>query len=200
MTVKPSCAILGAALGAFLLTACVNVGIGGGEPPEQLLTLTSTATMPAGTVREGRLDSALAVAVPAVPRHLDVARVPVQTGGTSLAYLADAFWVEKPASLFQRVLAETIRAGGNRMVVTGGELEYGARTQLDGELLAMDYDAAGARVVVRFDAVLRQPDGTIRQRRFESEVTGVLPNAAAVAPAMNRAANDVAAQVAQWVG
>ncbi|MFC3098539.1 ABC-type transport auxiliary lipoprotein family protein [Alteraurantiacibacter palmitatis] len=196
MIVKPLCA----ALGAVVLAGCVNVGIGGGKAPEQLLTLTSTATVATGTMREGRLDNALAVAVPAVPRHLDVARVPVQTGGNSLAYLADAFWVEKPASLFQRVLVETIRAGGSRMVVTGGELEYGARTQLDGELLAMDYDAAMSRVVVRFDAVLRQPDGTIRQRRFESEETGVLPTAAAVAPAMNRAANDVAAQVAQWVG
>lgn len=188
-----------ATLGAVLLAGCVSIG-GGGEPPEQLLTLTPTASIAAGAGAEGNLAGALAVTEPAVPQHLDVARIPVQVSANSLAYLADAFWVEKPARLFQRVLAETIRAGGDRLVVSTGELEYGAQTQLDGELLAMDYDAARSRVVVRYDAVLRQADGTIRTRRFESEQTGIAADAASVGPALNRAANDVAAQVADWVG
>jgi len=55
-------------------------------------------------------------------------------------------------------------------------------------------------VVVRYDAVLRLSDGTVRTQRFEAEQTGVLPDALSVAPALNRAANDVAAQVAEWVG
>ena len=59
---------------------------------------------------------------------------------------------------------------------------------------------SGARVIVRFDAMLRLPDGTVRTRRFESEVTGVAADATLVGPALNRAANDVAAQVADWVG
>jgi len=43
-------------------------------------------------------------------------------------------------------------------------------------------------------------DGTLSERRFESQVPGVSPSAEAVAPALNKAANDVAKQVAEWVG
>ena len=64
----------------------------------------------------------------------------------------------------------------------------------------MDYDPSRSAAVVRYDAVLRLSDGTVRTQRFEAEQTGVLPDALSVAPALNRAANDVAAQVAEWVG
>lgn len=195
MTVRGICA----AMGVLVLGACVNVGLGGGKAPDQLFTLRPAAVLPAGAASQGNLHSAMVVTEPAVPYHLDVARIPVQVNATALAYLVDGHWVEKPARLFQRLLSETIRARGTRLVVAGGELQYGAALRLEGELSAMEYDAASQRVVVRYDAALRQPDGTIRQRRFESEVSGVLPTAAAVAPAINRAANAVAAQVAEWV-
>lgn len=191
---KPVCV----AASAALLAGCVSIG-GGAEAPEQLLTLTASASAPAGASASGDMSTALAVSEPAVPQHLNVVRVPVRMTGSSIAYLQDAVWVEKPARLFQRVLSETIRAGGTRLVVGGGELEYAAQTQLGGELTAMEYDPVRSAVVVRYDAVLRLPDGTVRTQRFESEQTGVLPEALSVAPALNRAANDVAAQVAEWL-
>lgn len=182
-----------------LLAGCVSIG-GGGEVPDQLLTLTATSSAPAGASASGDMASALAVSEPAVPQYLNVTRVPVKVSGSAIAYLQDAVWVEKPSHLFQRVLSETIRAGGDRLVVGGGELEYAAQTQLGGELTAMDYDPSRSAAVVRYDAVLRLSDGTVRTQRFEAEQTGVLPDALSVAPALNRAANDVAAQVAEWVG
>lgn len=182
------------------LSGCVSIGRGGDEPGEQLFTLTSTAMAPAGAAAQGNLASALAVTEPGVPQYLDETRVPVQINANAVAYLQDAYWVEKPARLFQRMLTETIRAGNTaRLVVGGGELEYAAQTQLGGELLAMDYDATRGAVIVRYDAVLRLPDGSLRTRRFESEVTGVAPEALSVGPALNRAANAVAAEVAAWV-
>lgn len=184
---------------AVLLAGCVSIG-SGGEPPEQLLTLTSSAMAPAGTASQGALAGAMSVTEPSVPQHLNLTRVPVQVDGTSLAYLKDAVWVEKPARLFQRVVSETIRARGTRMVVGGGELDYAPQTQLAGELSAMDYDAASGDVVVRYDAVLRLPGGEVRTRRFESRVRAAAPDAISVAPALNQAANEVAAQVADWVG
>ncbi|MES2699881.1 MAG: ABC-type transport auxiliary lipoprotein family protein [Pseudomonadota bacterium] len=187
-----------AALGALALTGCISLG--GGDPPEQLLTLTASAMAPAGAVQNGTMSNALAVTEPSVPQQLNVPRVPVRVNGTSLAYLKDAVWVERPARLFQNVLSETIRARGTRLVVGGGELDYAAQTQLGGELAAMDYDATAQAVVVRYDAVLRMPGGEIRTRRFENRVTGVLPDALSVAPALNQAANAVAAEVADWVG
>lgn len=194
MRIKP----LIAAFGAVLLSGCISIG-GGGDPPEQLYTLTSSATASVGAISQGSVASALAIIEPTVPHHLDALRVPVQISDTSLAYLQDATWVEKPARLFQRMLSETIRADGDRLVVTGGELEYAAQTQLGGELVAMGYDVAAGGVVVRYDAVLRLPDGTIRTRRFESTANGIPADALAVGPALNRAANNVAAQVADWV-
>lgn len=187
-----------AALGALALTGCISLG--GGDPPEQLLTLTASAMAPAGAVQNGTMSNALAVTEPSVPQQLNVPRVPVRVNGTSLAYLKDAVWVERPARLFQNVLSETIRARGTRLVVGGGELDYAAQTQLGGELAAMDYDATAQAVVVRYDAVLRMPGGEIRTRRFENRVTGVLPDALSVAPALNQAANAIAAEVADWVG
>lgn len=179
------------------LSGCISLG--GDDPPERLLTLTPTATIPAGAAAEGEVAAALAVQVPAVTQRLNVTRVPVTTSDSSLAYLQDAFWVEKPAQLFRIVLAETIRAKGNRLVVGGGELEYAAQTQLSGQLVDMGYDANSGSVVVRYDAVLALPDGTIRTRRFESSEPA-LPEAGDVGAALNAAANAVADEVAEWVG
>jgi cholesterol transport system auxiliary component len=187
-----------AAVAAVLaLSGCLSLG---GKVPAQLLNLTPTATVGAGADASGTSDSALAVADIQAPQKLDVTRVPVTTGGSSLAYLKDAQWVEKPARLFGRLLSETIRAKGNRLVVSGSDAEDLAATKLTGTLSAMDYDASQGAVVVRFDAVLESPGAKIQTRRFESVIPGVPAQAAPVADAMNRAANDVAAQVADWVG
>lgn len=184
-------------LALSLLSGCISLGA---EPPEQLLTLTSATSVPSGAATEGEASAALAVQVPSVSQRLNVNRIPVVTSDSSLAYLADAFWVEKPAQLFRTVLAETIRAEGNRMVATGGELEYVAQTRLSGQLVAMDYDATSASVVVRYDAVLEMAEGRILTRRFEERISGVPAEANAVGAALNDATNRVADQVAEWVG
>jgi cholesterol transport system auxiliary component len=98
------------------------------------------------------------------------------------------------------LLADTVRAKGNRLVVSGTDLEYAAATKLSGTLSAMDYDAVRGAAVVRFDAVLQTGERQVLTRRFESEVTGVPAEAVPVGAALNRAANDVADQVAEWVG
>lgn len=185
------------ALAAVLaLSGC----LGGGKVPSQLLNLTPAASAAAGAAASGSSENALAVVDISAPQKLDVTRVPVVMNGSSLAYLKDAQWVEKPAHLFGRLLSDTIRAKGNRLVVSGTDVEDVAATKLSGTLSAMDYDAAQGAVVVRYDAVLQTPDAKIQTRRFESTVTGVEAKPVPVAEAMNRAANDVAAQVAEWVG
>ena len=179
------------------LSGCLSFG---GKVPKQLLNLTATATAPAGASASGTSETALTVLDLQAPQELDVTRVPVRTSGASLAYLKDAQWVEKPSHLFGRLLSDTIRARGKRLVVSGTDLEYAAATKLSGTLSAMDYDAARGAAVVRFDAVLETPDRQVRTRRFESVVPGVAADAVPVATALNQASNDVAAQVADWVG
>jgi cholesterol transport system auxiliary component len=190
-------AAMAALAAALALAGCISLGP---KTPDQLLTLTPASTAPAGRTANGSSESALAVLDIQAPQKLDVTRVPVLIDGSSLAYLKGAEWVEKPAHLFGRLLSDTIRARGNRLVVSGTDLEYAAATKLSGTLSAMDYDAASGTAVVRFDAVLQNGEGQIRTRRFESAVPGVPAKAGAVGQALNRAANDVAAQVAEWVG
>jgi cholesterol transport system auxiliary component len=180
----------------LLLSGCLSLGP---EVPERLLTLTPTETLAAGTTLSGDTETALGVLEPETPQALAVTRVPVRLDTASLAYLQDVVWAERPARLFQNLLAETIRVRRNRLVLDEAPLLYNAPAKLDGKLLEMGYDVASSSVIVRFDALLTRPGGQVRTQRFEATVPGISPDPAAIAPALNQAANDVAYQVADWV-
>lgn len=182
----------------IVLAGCVSLG--GGKPPESLLTLTPTTEAPAGTSVSGNAAGALAVIEPDAPASIDVVRVPVQVDDANLAYLADAVWVDKPARLFRRLLAETIRARSGRVVIDSDDPALVAHNRLRGTLRRFGYDAQSGSVVVQFDAVRDLNDSEIETRRFESVVPGVPAKATFVGKALNDAANDVAGQVADWVG
>ena len=184
-----------AAMG-LMLTGCISLG---GKVPDQLITLTADETAPAGDLTGGDAANAIVVRDPDTDRRLDVTRVPVQTTPSSLAYLKDAMWVEKPARQFRRLLAETIRAKSGKVVLEGSDSEVSGGTTVSGRLVDMGYDAQLQAVVVRYDAVVETLDGKVRSRRFEAEVPGIPANAANVGPALNEAANEVAAEVADWV-
>lgn len=178
------------------LSGCISLG---GKPPESLLTLNAEARAPVGPgVGSGATRPVIAVQVIDTPAKLDVLRVPVAVSDTELAYLQEAFWVEKPARLFRRLVGETIRARGNAMVLDGDDTATLATVSLRGTLIDMGYEVEGATAVVRFDAVRVDGAGTIT-RRFEARETGVPVEARAVGAALNRAANTVAGEVADWV-
>ncbi|MFC4254539.1 ABC transporter [Altererythrobacter xixiisoli] len=189
-------AVLAAAFLPALLTACVSFGA---KPPETLLTMRAEKAAPAGAVIDGRPQAALAVFEPTAPRKLDVTRVPVAVSDSSLAYLKDAQWVEKPTRLFQRLLAETLRAQGTRLIIDSGDAQYSATNRLSGNLIELGYDTTLRSVVMQYDAVQQMPDGSLRTRRFEHVVPNIEPDVASVGPALNQAANNVAAQVVAWV-
>ena len=189
---------IAAALAALgLLGGCISLG---GKAPDLLVALTPEKSAPAGAMVGGRIADALVVLDPEVERKLDVLRIPVQVDGTKIAYLKNAAWVERPARQFRHLLAETIRARGSRLVIEAGDLTTGGRTMLSGRLIDLGYDARSQSVVVRYDAMRDNGGGTVEARRFEAVVPGVGATADAIAPALNRAANQVAAQVADWVG
>lgn len=179
------------------LSGCISFGA---EPPESLLTLTPTAEAPAGSGATGSAAGSLAILVPDAPARLDVVRVPVQVDEANIAYVKDAVWVDKPARLFRGLLAETIRTRTGRVVIDSDDPALTPETQLRGVLRDFGYDAPSGSVVVRFDAIRDTTDERIETRRFESVVPGVAPDAASIGPALNQAANDVAGQVAEWVG
>lgn len=173
------------------------------EPPERLLTLESTASAPVGSSAQTGGDGGaptVAIYTPTTPAKLDVLRVPVAVSETEIAYLQEAFWVEKPSRLFRRLLGETLRAQGTVLVLDGDENPVIASQRLRGTLLDMGYDAQTSSVVVRFDAVRSSASGKVLEtRRFEARESAILPEVAAIAPALNRAANVVAGDVAEWM-
>ena len=181
----------------LLLAGCISFGP---EPPESLLTLTAMAEPGAGTLQTGTEETAIAIEEPTVPQRLDVPRVPVQIDATSVAYLENAFWVDKPARLFRGLLAETIRAQTGRIVIDEENYAISPETNLRGALREFGYDARTSSVVVRYDAIRSVGGEVIQSRRFESIVPGVVAEAAPVGAALNQAANDVARQVADWIG
>ncbi len=182
---------------ALALGGCLSLG---GKVPDTLFSLTSSRSASAGTSASGKIEDAIVVAEPETDRRLAVQRVPVQIDDASVAYLQNAMWVERPARLFRSLLAETIRAKGSRLVFEDNEAASGAGVRLTGRLLEMGYDARSLSVVVRYDAIRSSRGGDLTTRRFESIVPGVAAKPEAIGPALNQAANDVAAQVAEWVG
>ncbi len=192
-------------LGAMALVLSGCVSLGGIEVPDSLLTLSPEATAPVGASAEAGdagMKEAIAVLTPEVPAKLDVLRVPVNVSATEVAYIENAIWIEKPARLFRRVLGETIRASGGEnapLVLDSDDTPLRAGTFLRGTLMEMGYDASSGAVVVRYDAVRSDAEGGAVTRRFEARETGVAADAVSVGPALNRAANKVASEVAEWV-
>lgn len=183
---------------ALALSGCVNLG--GGKPPPTLFTLTPTAQLAAGATASGTAETALVVIEPETDRALGVQRVAVTIDPSNIAYLKDALWSERPSRLFRHLLAETLRARGGRLVFEDAEGSAAGHLRLAGRLLAFGYDSASGAAVVRYDAMREGPGDAIQTRRFESSVPVGKADARRVAPALNEAANAVAAQVADWVG
>lgn len=179
------------------LSGCVSLG---SEPPASLLTLSPAATAPVGPgASSGGEQPVIAILTIDTPAKLDVLRVPVAVTDTEIAYLQEAYWIEKPARLFRRLMGETIRARGKALVIDGDNAATLATLTLKGTLIDMGYDAQTQSAVVRFDAVRIGKDGTVTTRRFEARETGVVAESRAVGAALNVAANTVAGEVADWV-
>ena len=189
------CRRAAAPLLAVMLAGCVSFG---SEPPPSLLTLTPEVA--SGAQVAGPAAPALFVMEPESPARIAVTRVPVQIDDSSVAYLKDAFWVERPARLFRTLVAETIRQRGSYFVIDGDDPGVSTSQRLRGTLRRFGYDARTMSAVVSFDVVRTGADGTMQSKRFEAQIPGVAAEAGPVGEALNRAANDVARQVADWVG
>ena len=178
------------------LSGCLSLG---GKPPPTMLTLTPAAEVPAGTVTSGDPKTAIMVMEPETDQRLAVVRIPVQIDDTNVAYLKGAAWVERPARLFRALLAETLRSKTSALVLEDTQAVANVGVRISGRLIDMGYDARTGSVVVRYEAIRSSTGGTVMTKRFESVVPGVQAKPESIGPALNRAANDVAAQVAAWI-
>lgn len=183
---------------ALLLPGCVSFG---GKPPQQLLTLDAAQKVPVGAARVAGAGRTLIVADPEAPKMIDNVRVPVLVGPTSVAYVTKVQWADTPRHLFRRLLAETISATTDRVVLDSGQFSGDGGQRLNGELVMFGLDAPGNQAIVTFDAVLATPEGVAiaRQRFTASQPVGAKIDAATIGAPLNAAANKVAADVAAWV-
>ncbi|HEU0043991.1 ABC-type transport auxiliary lipoprotein family protein [Sphingomonas sp.] len=177
------------------LAGCISFGA---KPPASLLTLTAATPIAVGPVQSSAQARAILLQLPTTPASLATQRVPVQATATTLAYVPDALWAEPPARLFARLLADTLTAGG-AVVISGVQPVDSPAGKLSGELRAFGFDATERSAVVTFDATLTRSGSTaLEKRRFEARVPVAAIDAATAGTAINDAANQVAAQVAQW--
>lgn len=180
---------------ALSLSACISFGE---DPPERLLSLTPAQSVAAGASQSVAPGEALTVLPPSVPAELSTMRVPVQATPTAVAYVKDAQWVEAPNRLFARLVGETIEARTGRAVLSGRQFNADPGARLSGQLLRFGVDAASRTAVVVYDAVL-QRGAALQTRRFEARTPVAEIEAQAVGVALNQAANQVAADVADWI-
>ncbi len=177
------------------LGACVSFG---GKAPPSMLVLTSDNIVSAGSARMASSAETLVIQTPAVPRKLDTNRVPVQINASSIAYLKDAFWADKPARLMQSLLVETLSAKSSNLVLNEVDAGGKASIYLSGSLLEFGIDAATNEAVVVYDAVKITRGNPTEKRRFEARRPLSVVAPAQAGEALNAAANDVAVQIASW--
>ena len=192
-----SAVALAAALGGCSLGGMLG---GGGKPPTTLVTLTSETAEPAQIARTAAAGQAVTIATPTTARQLNTVRVPVQVTPTDVQYVSNLQLADTPAKLFGGLIAETVRRTTNRVVLDPGQTSLDPGLLVSGELQRFGYDAATGQVVVTYDAALSTAGGNqVQTRRF----TATAPadgSGPSVGPALNRAANQVALDVAKWIG
>jgi cholesterol transport system auxiliary component len=163
------------------------------------MRLTSEAQLPASS-RSGPQSGAITVVPPTAPAELNTPRVPVRTGATQVAYVKDAQWVEVPAIMFARLLSETIAAKTGRVVLDPKQFTFDPGQRLTGTLQTFGLDADRMQAVLVYDAAVSRGKDSVETRRFEARVPVAALDAASAPAALNQAANQVAAEVAAWVG
>lgn len=189
---------LTAMLLAAPLAGCITIGA---KPPPSLLTLHSDGGLTVGETQRSDAAKTIMIGVPVTSQELATMRVPVQSGGTAVAYIKDAQWVEPPARLFARLLSDTVTAQTGRVVLSHRQSQLDPGAQLTGELRAFGVDEDTHEAVVTFDAsLMRGGEPVFEKRRFEARVPVSKIDATDIAGPLNQAANKVAVDVAAWVG
>ena len=185
-------------LAALLLGGC---GLLGGKVPPVLMALSPSASVPVQTNRSAATGDTITVVEPSLTQEINTNRVPVRSGGIAIAYVEDAQWVDTPNALFRDLLSETIAARTGRVVLSDQQRTLDPGARLTGQLLAFSVDADRSDVVVTFDAALLRAGGTrVETRRSEARVPVATIDRASVSAALNQAANQVAGDIATWIG
>ncbi|HMJ93384.1 MAG TPA: ABC-type transport auxiliary lipoprotein family protein [Allosphingosinicella sp.] len=194
---RKSFLLAGAAALTLTLSGCLSFGA---KPPPTLMRLTAADARSPAAGRTSPTGSAITVVTPTVGQELRTPRVPVRTGATQVSYIKDAQWVEMPSALFGRLLSETIAAKTGRVVLDPKQFTFDPGVRLAGTLETFGIQSDTMEAVAIYDAALARGPDAVETRRFEARVPVTAVDAVSAAPALNEAANKIAADVASWIG
>lgn len=178
------------------LPGCISFGE---EPPPFLLTLSPAQMVEAGASRASADGRSITITKPQIPQKLSTNRLAVTTGETTVAYFPDARWTDTPSALFRDLVGEVVAARTGRIVLDPRQYSSAPGMVVNGQLREFGYDSRSREVVVVYEAVINEPDGGVRSRRFESREAVAVEEAQYLAQALNTAANRVAVQVSDWL-
>jgi cholesterol transport system auxiliary component len=181
----------------WTLAGCISLGP---KPPAELLRLTPAEQAPAGTGDAVTAGRAVTVMAPVAPAELANSRVAVHAGTTQLTYVKGAVWADMPTKLFRDLLAETIRVRTGRPALDARDYHLAPGLKLMGHVQAFGVDAGTRQATMVYDATLERTGSPIQTRRFSATAPIGAVTSAGVAPGLNSVANQVAQQVADWVG
>jgi cholesterol transport system auxiliary component len=181
---------------AAALSGCLSFGA---KPPPYFLRLTAAEAPQGNASRSAPAAQAITVVPPIVPQELATTRVPVRTGANQVAYLPNASWEEAPNALFARLLSDTIAARTGRVVLDPRQFTLDPGIRLTGTLRSFGLVSDSNEAVVVYEAAIARGPDRVETRTFEARAPATLDPAGA-ARALNTAANQVAADVAAWVG
>jgi cholesterol transport system auxiliary component len=194
---KPNLALLALAA-ALPLAGCISFSP---KPPPRLMSLSATTPLAPGPAITAADSRAVAVAAFSAIPQLGTQRVLVTDGPTAVAYLKGGLWASQPSNLFRSLVAETITVRTGRVVPDPRLLAIQPDTRLSGQLSAFGLDGPGKAVVVTFDGTIaRTGSDSIQSRRFSARVPVASEQPDIIAAALNQAANQVAGEVADWIG
>ena len=180
--------VMRAAAAVLIMTGASGCALmGGGKAPKNLITLSSTAPDPGPIARSGNAAESVTIEAPVIAKEIRTTRVAAQVGSTTVAYIKD-------------LLGETVLRTTNRVVLDPQQSNLDPGLMVTGRLTNFGYDGSQGTAFVRYDAALSTAGGTrVETRRFEARAPAD-GTAATVGPALNQAANEVAVQVASWIG
>lgn len=174
------------------------VQIGAGKASPNSLLMVEADAKPAQS--PDGLAMTLTVELPQTPAVMQTLRLPVRTSDSEIRYLEAASWAESPSRQFQRLISDTLAARG-MAILDRSQAATRPVASLSGTLRDFTLDVRGTpMVVVRYDAQLSRPGQPtpVALRRFEATEQISSQQPADVAAALGRAANRLAAELADW--
>ncbi len=183
---------------ALALSGCLSFGA---KPPPSLIRLAPVAQPAADggeTVAPGR---SVTVMVPHGPTEFSLPRVAVKSAAGTLTYLKGAQFADQPYRLLQGLFATVIQARTGRPTLDGRNYHIAPGIRIVSQIDDFSIDADRRQADLLVDVIQQSADGkTVSTRRFEGHAPVSAITADGAAPALAQAANQVAVEIADWIG